>query len=143
MNSFKLAITLFVALLAGTGSFAYAQDLSDYGIPVDMFPTAPNQEEATAVINFNLDFMGLNPGGNLLHTDEATKVKLYAFYSPFIRKYALYAVDEQNKEVPVDVVPSQERKDCIFAYINQDWVNIIVSQRYGYTSLEEAKKSFK
>ncbi|OWY22069.1 hypothetical protein C7N43_09305 [Sphingobacteriales bacterium UPWRP_1] len=133
----------FLLLLGGASAFVNAQDLSDYGIPTDLFPAAPSQEEATAVVNFNLDLMGLNPGANLLHTDEASKVKLYAFYSPFIKKYALYAVTEDNKDVPIEIIPSQDRNDCIFAYIGKDWVNVVLSQRFTYTTLQEAKDSFK
>ena len=143
MKIVKPAFLLVVLVLGSLFCNTKAQDLSDYGIPTDMFPTAPSQEEATAVVNFNLDYMGLNPGGNLLHTDLATKIKLYAFYSPIIKKYALYAVNEENKEVPIEVIPSQDRNDCIFAYIGKDWVHIIVSQRFGYTNLEDAKKSFR
>lgn len=143
MKTLKLTIAVVLLVLSSSGLLTAQTNLSDYGIPVDIFPTAPNEADATAVVNFNFDYMGLNPGPNFLHLDEASKVKLFAFYSPYIKKYALYALTEDKKDVPIKVIPSEDHKNCVFAYIGEDWVNIIVSDRYGYTTLEEAKKEYK
>ena len=144
MKALKRSVFVLIALVSFLPNVLLGQEeLGDYGIPVEMFPSAPNESEATAIINFNFDYIGLNPGPNFLHLDDATKIKLFAFYSPSIRKYALYAMDEQKKEVEIKVIPSTENKNCVFAYIGEDWVNVIVSERFTYTTLELAKKEYK
>ncbi|QQS30026.1 MAG: hypothetical protein IPM47_03475 [Sphingobacteriales bacterium] len=144
MKAVKQCVLVLIALLGLMPGLVKGQEeLGDYGIPVEAFPTAPNESEATAVINFNFDYMGLNPGPNFLHLDEATKIKLFAFYSPYIRKYALYALDEEKKDVEIKVIPSKDNKNCVFAYIGGDWVNVIISERFTYTTMEEAKKEYK
>ncbi len=105
----------------------------DYGIPIDEFPTPPNNETATAVVNYKLDYMDLNAGKNFLHWDEAAKVKLYAYLNPHAEKYSLMAIDDlSGKSIPVIIEIAEENPHCIFAYVGPDWVNTICSEKFEF-----------
>lgn len=110
------------------------EDVDEYGIPKNRFPTAPGQESATAVINFNLDAMGLNVGKNHLHTDEASQISLSTFYNPYTKRYHFEAKYPDGEVADIQVVKSDEKRGCLFVWVGprQDWVNIICSDTYLY-----------
>jgi len=151
MNFIKLfTILMFVGIIGDTDVFAQKkgqkmnqqkEEVFDYGIPISDFPQPPGVENATAVVNFKLDQMHLNPGRTELHYDSASSIKLYAYYNPWKGKYALIAVDDFGKEYPVEVEISEDSPTCIFAYIGPDWVNVICSEKYEYEEdLEKLQK---
>lgn len=104
---------------------------------VSEFPTPPGKDAATAVVNFNIDAMGLNTGENEIHYDEATNVKLFAYYNPMVKKYTLYAKVDGEREIPVEVEIAEDNPTCIFAYIGPDWINVLCSERYIYGEKDE------
>lgn len=134
MDILKVAfgIILFFCV-ANTSQAQPGLNLKEYGLE-STFPQPPNSEKATAVVNYNLDFMDFNPGENLIHYDEATQIKLYAFYVRETKSYSLKAVDAKNKkkEFPVRVTPSDEQPTCVFANIGPDWVNVLCSEHMKY-----------
>lgn len=122
------------------GSFfvgnVFAQDgfnLEDFGMPESDFPTPPNSDGATAIVNFNLDYMDLNDGSNILHIDEASSAKLYAYYYKKENSYTLIVLTKEGKDVPLRVTGSEENPGCVFARIGRDWINVLCSDYMSYT----------
>lgn len=144
MNVFKL----FALMMLFSTGIALAQDkgaMGDFDMKVadSNFPTPPNADFATAVVNYQLDYIGLKAGRNLLHTDRVSGIKLFANYNNYTRKFNLIAKDDQNEEVPVVVNRSKDDPNCIFATVLNDWVNVIVSTRYTYSEDIKSKNSNK
>lgn len=131
-NIFRLVALLI--LVWGSHQNTFAQfGLEDFGMPKSDFPTPPNSETATAIVNVNLDYMMLNVGDNLVHTDEATGIKLIANRQVQTRNYTLRAFDpETKKDVEIAVERSRENPQCVFVVIGGDWINVLCSQNYRY-----------
>jgi len=124
-----------------TENLQEGEELS-FGMPISEFPLPPNQETATALVNYQLDNMGLNAGKNDIHYDEATGVKMYAYYNPHCQKYTLYAAfKETGKEIPVKVEPFLEHPGCIYATIGDDWVNVLCSDKFRYAEEDEVRNT--
>lgn len=113
-----------------------------YGIPINQFPTAPNQESARSVVNYNLDYMGLLPGKNLLHKDKATGVRLYARVNHKRNAFDLIAQDKEGKDLPIKI-DSAGRPGCVFATPGAGWVNVICSQQMKYAVVKKKKNKGK
>ncbi len=135
-----LNIALLFALSLGlTSAYSFAQTdpaiedgLEDF-IPKSNFPEPANREAATAVVNIDMDVMGLNPGDNELHMDEATEVKLNAYYNSRSRQYCIEAFTSDKRPVPLDIVRSDENTACYFVTVGPDWINVICSEQYDYS----------
>lgn len=155
---FSLFLCTFVAFMAAAQNNTAAdsktnmKDSLDYGIPINEFPTPANAETAGAIVNFNLDYMGLNAGENELHVDEKTKVKFKAYLNPSIKAYSLFAINPDGGEVPVKVEKCETNPSCQFAYVDgKTWINVLCSQVYAYNAnarkleqdTEEAKEIIK
>lgn len=149
MNLIKaLFLALFISVFSMQLSTAQSDfGLEEYGMPTSNFPTPPNAEIASSVVNFNLDYAGLNPGRNLLHIDNATEIKLFVFRVN--TDYYLYAEDKAGKYVDVVIEKAKENRGCLFATIDRTWVNVLCSDQLRYTTkmkdkvfaaLEEMKK---
>ncbi|MEZ4888084.1 MAG: hypothetical protein R3E32_25375 [Chitinophagales bacterium] len=145
-----LRLFLFTLLIGcGLSSVVFAQDakgsMGDFDMKVEdsSFPTPPNADYATAVVNYQLDYMGLKAGKNLLHTDQASGIKLFANYNPYTHKYNLVAQTRKGEDVAVKVEKSKEDPTCIFATVPPDWVNVLCSTRYTYSEDIKSKNSNK
>lgn len=120
----------------------YAQDEAEtFGMPVSEFPTPPLSESATAIVNYKLDYMDLNPGFNLIHIDQATGVKLLAYVKAKAAIYSLKALAPDSTSIPIRVEKSDD--GCIFAIIGPDWVNTICSDHFTYDEDAEKKEDVK
>ena len=131
MKILNVLVIVFMASLS-LAHLATAQDTEEFGMPESTFPTPPSQETASAIINFNVDYMGLHPGRNLIHVDRATQIKLYATYNNYTRTYFVTADDKKGNSVPVEVETAQDRPNCVFASIGGDWINVLCSDRFKY-----------
>lgn len=147
MNVLRLFV---LTLLIGCSftNIALAQNvdgMGDFDMKVEdsNFPTPPNADFATAVVNYQLDYMGLKAGKNLLHTDKASGIKLFANYNPYTRKYNLVAKTVKGEEVEVTVEKSKEDPTCIYATVPPDWVNVLCSTRYTYSKNIKSKNKNK
>lgn len=143
MNALKfLFLTFFFANLSTATIFAQADfNLDEFGMPESNFPTPPNTDGATAIVNFNLDYMDLNDGSNIIHIDEASSAKLYAFYYKKEDTYTLIVQTKEGKDIPLRVTPSEENPGCVFASIGRDWINVLCSDYMTYTDKKpEIKK---
>ncbi len=110
----------------------------EFGMPISDFPIPPGNESATALVNFKLDAMDLNTGNNLIHHDEASDVKLFAYLNPHIEQYTLTAERrDDGRKVNVYVELADAEPTCIFASIGADWINVICSEKYTYGPPEE------
>lgn len=130
--------SLFLTLLLGifSAGFAFAQDgfnLEDFGMPESNFPAPPNSDGATAIVNYNLDYMDLNDGSNIIHIDDASGAKLYAYYYKKDNSYTLIVQTKEGKDVPLRVTGSEENPGCVFARIGRDWINVLCSDYLSYT----------
>ena len=132
LKSFFLTFALGIFVFSN----AFAQDgfnLEDFGMPESNFPTPPNTDGATAIVNYNLDYMDLNDGSNIIHIDDASSAKLLAFYYKKDDTYTLIAQTKEGKDIPVRITPSEENPGCVFAHIGRDWINVICSDYMSYT----------
>lgn len=129
-----------LVLLAGSSAYAQPTGLEDYGAPKSNFPTPPNTDVATAIVSVDLDYMGLNVGDNVVHTDIATKLQIVANRELNSRNYTLRLWDPlEKKEYPMEIQKSGENPNCVFALVGSDWVNVICSTQYRYVK-EHIKK---
>ena len=141
MKIFQFLLVFALAIVA-SNSILLAQPvgLEEYGAPKSEFPTPPNSDIATAIVSVNLDYMGLNVGDNLVHTDKATGLKIIANREINTRNYTLRAYDPVGKtDFPMEIQKSGENPNCIFALVGSDWVNVLCSTQYKYVK-EHVKK---
>ena len=147
MNVLRLfVLTLLIG--CGLNSAVFAQghgDMGDFDMKVEdsNFPTPPNADFATAVVNYQLDYMGLKAGKNLLHIDRASGIKLFAHYNNYTRKFNLTAQTRSGEEIEVKVERSKEDPNCIYATVPPDWINVICTTRYTYSEDIKSKNSDK
>ncbi len=136
----QLKALLLIGILAMTAQISVAQEpLEAYGVPLNSFPTPPYLESATAVINYNLDFMELNAGPNILHHDPQRNVKFYMFFREKQRIYSLRAVYADTVVLPLKIQQSEDTPGCLFALIGDDWVNTICSDNFRYDAKAHIK----
>ena len=141
MKTLKFFFLLAATFVVGASNIlAQPMGLEEYGAPKSEFPTPPNSDIATAIVSINLDYMTLNVGDNLLHTDTPTSIKIIANRELNTRNYTLRAYDPIDKrDFPMEIQKSGENPNCVFALVGSDWVNVICSSQYKYVK-EHVKK---
>ncbi len=136
----QLKALLLIGVLAMISQASIAQEkLEAYGVPLNSFPTPPFLESATAIINYNLDYMELNPGPNILHHDNRRDIKLYMFFREKQQIYSLRAVQGDTVVLPMRIQQSEDTDGCLFALIGDDWVNTICSDHFRYDAKAHIK----
>ncbi len=148
MKLIRFALAILTLIWVQTSNDVFAQqpdgfDPSEFGFE-SAFPTPPNSDNASAIVNINLDYADLNAGKNLLHYDEAAQVKLFVYYIPSDEIYSLTAQTQKGKDLKIRVSNSEEDPNCIFARIGPDWINVICSEKMRYVAeLPKVKKDEK
>ena len=138
----RVCLTLAIALFLCVGT-AMAQprgfDMQAYGMPKSEFPAPPNREASALVVNYNLDYLGLRPGKNLIHHDPDTGSKMFARVSYKKGMYTLYARTKRGEELPIKVSKSAENRSCVFARVGS-WTNVLCSKDFKYVPYDAKKE---
>ncbi len=139
MKILKALCAVMMVLTISAGIAIAQPGLEAYGIPKSDFPTPANKENASSIVNYNLDYMGMLSGKHLVHVDRRSGIRLYARVNRNTNKYTLFARSKKGQEVPVQVDIAAENRNCLFAKVGS-WVNVLCSKELRYVPYNAEKE---
>jgi len=139
MKSLKALFAIIMVLSISAGIAVAQPGLEAYGIPKSDFPTPANKENASSIVNYNLDYMGMLSGKHLVHVDRQSGIRMYARVNRSTGKYTLFARSREGQEVPVRVDVAAENRNCLFAKVGS-WINVLCSKELTYVPYDAEKE---